>query len=244
MKKNISKPTLVFLHGWGGCWQSWFPIIKALEKDYTIFTPDLPGHGQEKIERPLNLSDYSNFVKKYLEKNNIKNPILIGHSFGGAIVCNLLIKNPSLAQKIILVDAAPIRPVPTFNQKMIFFTTQSIKKIFSIPFLKPFFQKTRQFAYRIIGLTKSDYYSIQNPILKQTFSTIIREDLTDKLSQIKAKTLIIWGEKDLSTPLQQGEDINKLITNSKLIVIPKASHFSYLDNQPKFITEVKNFIES
>lgn len=241
MKKNISN--LVFIHGWGGCWQSWFPILEALKNDYHVFALDLPGHGQEKIEKALNLSDYSDFVKKYLEKNNIKNPILIGHSFGGAIICDLLIKNPNLSSKIILVDAAPIRPVPTFNQKIIFLTTQSIKKIFSIPFLKPFFQKTRHFAYRIIGLTKSDYYSIQNPILKQTFSTVIREDLTNKLSKIKAKTLIIWGEKDLSTPLHQGQEINKLIPNSKLIIIPNAGHFSYLDNQSKFITEVKKFIK-
>jgi len=241
VKKNISN--LVFLHGWGGCWQSWFPIIKALEKDYAIFAPDLPGHGQEKIEKALNLSDYSNFVKKYLEKNKIKNPILIGHSFGGAIICDLLVKNPDISSKIILVDAAPIRPIPSHKQKMILFASQSIKKIFSLPLLKPFFQKTRQFAYRIIGLTNSDYYSIQNPLLKQTFSTIIREDLTDKLANIKAKTLIIWGEKDFSTPLYQGQKINELLPNSKLIIIPGAGHFSYLDNQSQFITEIKNFIE-
>jgi len=243
VKKNINT-NLVFLHGWGGCWQSWFPIIKALEKDCTIFAPDLPGHGLEKIEKVLTLSNYSNFVKKYLKDNHIKNPILIGHSFGGAIICDLLIKNPDLSSKIILVDAAPIRHTPSNKQKIILTTSKLTKKIFSLPLLHPFFNKIRQYGYQIIGLKNSDYFQLKNPFLKQTFSTVIREDLSDKLKNIKAKTLIIWGENDTDTPLTDGLKIQKLIPRSTIKIIKNAGHFSYLDNQPKFITEIKNFIES
>jgi len=233
VKKNINT-NLVFLHGWGGCWQSWFPIIKALEKDYTIFAPDLPGHGLEKIEKVLTLSDYSNFVKKYLKDNQIKNPVLIGHSFGGAIICDLLIKNPELSSKIILVDAAPIRHTPSNKQKIISFVSKSLNKI---SFL-------RDIGYQIADLKNSDYYQIKNPLLKQTFSTVIREDLSNKLKNIKAKTLIIWGEDDTDTPLTDGLKIQKLIPRSTIKIIKNTGHFSYLDNQSEFITEVKNFIES
>ena len=233
MKKSINT-NLVFLHGWGGCWQSWFPIIKALEKDCTIFAPDLPGHGLEKIEKVLTLSNYSNFVKKYLKDNHIKNPILIGHSFGGAIICDLLIKNPDLSSKIILVDAAPIRHTPSNKQKIISFVSKSLNKI---SFL-------RDIGYQIADLKNSDYYQIKNPLLKQTFSTVIREDLSNKLKNIKAKTLIIWGEDDTDTPLTDGLKIQKLIPRSTIKIIKNTGHFSYLDNQSEFITEVKNFIES
>ena len=62
--------------------------------------------------------------------------------------------------------------------------------------------------------------------MQQTFKNIVNEDLTPYLKQINTETLIIWGEQDLDTPLNDAKKINKLIKNSALIIYPNASHYS------------------
>ena len=66
--------TLVFLHGWGGSWASWSPILERLKENFDLFAFDLPGFGNQKIEKAMNLDDYINFVIKTLKtrKHRIK----------------------------------------------------------------------------------------------------------------------------------------------------------------------------
>lgn len=231
-KKN---QTLVFLHGWGGCWQSWSPIIERLKNDFDIFAFDLPGFGNQKIDKSLNLDDYVKFTIQTLKNRHIKNPILIGHSFGGAIISQIAAKNLYPIKKIILVDAATIRHPYTQSQKTKFKIIGILKKLF--PFARNFYYKTKK-------LQNSDYASLKNnPLLQKTFQTVIQQDLSSIISKIHTPTLIIWGENDLDTPLADGQKIKSLIPNSKLIVYPNSSHFSYLENQDIFVNDIKKFIK-
>ena len=96
------------------------------------------------------------------------------------------------------------------------------------------------FCLRLVG----DFAFFQFPqqFLKLTFSRIVEEDLTFQLNLIKTSTFIIWGGKDKETPLKEGKEIHRAIKNSKLLFFPGAGHFSYLDDLPKFCSEIKKFI--
>ena len=227
--------TLVFLHGWGGSWQSWSPILERLKENFDLFSFDLPGSGNQKIEKMMNLDDYISFVVKTLKTRKIKNPILIGHSFGGAIASKIAAKKLFPIKKLILVDSATIRHPYTPSQKNKFKILGILKKVF------PF---ARNFYYKITKLQNSDYAAIKNnPFLQKTFQNIIQQDLSPIINQIKVPTLIIWGENDTDTPLVDGQKINSLIPKSKLIVYPNSTHFSYLENQDIFVRDIKKFIQ-
>jgi pimeloyl-ACP methyl ester carboxylesterase len=230
-----NNPTLVFLHGWGGSWASWSPILERLKENFNLFAFDLPGFGNQKIDKSFNLDDYINFVIKILKTRKIKNPILIGHSFGGAIASKIAAKNLFLIKKLILVDSATIRHPYTQSQKTKF-------KVLGI--LKKFFPFARNFYYKITKLQNSDYAAIKNnPLLQKTFQNVIQTDLSSIISKIKTPTLIIWGGNDADTPLVDGQKINYLIPKSKLIIYPNSSHFSYLENQDTFVSDIKKFIQ-
>lgn len=228
----MNQSTLVFLHGWGGNHNSWFPITEKLKKQYKIYAPDLPGFSNVPISYPYKVENYVGFLEKYLKDNKIISPILIGHSFGGTIAANFAAIHP--ISKLVLVDAAIIRPNQTLPQKII----ASLSLI-----VKPLISPVRPFLYKLLKLNNSDYYQITNPILKKTFQTIIRQDSTDKLPLIKTPTLIVWGDKDTSTPLNDAKIIHSLIPNSKLIVYSQSTHFAYLEHPDKFINDLKNFIK-
>ena len=66
---------------------------------------------------------------------------------------------------------------------------------------------------------------------------IVNEDLTKYLKHINTSTLLIWGEHDKDTPLDDGKLMNKEIEDSGLVIIPNASHFPYLE-YPYYINKI------
>lgn len=228
---NSSK-NLVFIHGWGATANIFETVFYYLKDEFNIYYFDLPGFGNTPIEKVMTLKDYAEFVYKFLKENDIKEPIIIGHSFGGAVAIKLVLIYPESVYKLILVSASAIRQP---RHKIIL-----IKKI--ADFIKPLLpEKLRKFILKILKLDKTDYAQIDSLKLKETFKNIINEDLSSYLSAIKIPTLVIWGEKDTVTPLKEGELIAKSIPNAKLLVIKNAGHFRFLEKPEEFIKLIKEF---
>lgn len=235
-----SGPDMLFLHGWGGKWQSWYPILLHFIKDYHVVALDLPGFGDSGFSTtPFSLKDYASIVSGFINKVSLKKPILFGHSFGGSVAAVLIANEPLISNKLILVDSSGIR-----NESIKKITSSFLsaigKNIFNLPLLSRYSHIIRDFFYRVI-LKETDY--LDSGKLKQTFIKVVNEDITPLLSKINISTLIIWGAKDNANPLWQGKIFNKLIHNSKLVVISNTGHFSYLENPERFIEEVEKFIK-
>ena len=226
---------MVFLHGWGVSSKIFEPLFQGLKSDYLIYAPDLPGFGGEPIEKAMNLKDYAEWVYEFLKNKNIENPVIVGHSFGGAVAARLALLHPERVSKLVLAGAAAIRrPGPK---------TKFIRKLSGI--LSPFVpDKWRRILIKILKLEKSDYAQIENLLLKETFKTVISEDLTPLLNSLSAPTLVIWGEKDEETPLEEGRLIAGSIPNARLEIIKSAGHFMFLEKPEEFIKLIKNFSDN
>ncbi len=61
-------------------------------------------------------------------------------------------------------------------------------------------------------------------------SIIVNEDQTEFLKNINVPTLLIWGEADTATPLQDAKTMEKLIPDAGLVTYKNSGHFSYLEN--------------
>jgi pimeloyl-ACP methyl ester carboxylesterase len=239
---NKNSKTLIFLHGWGGRWQSWYPVLEKLKTEFNIYALDLPGFGETPLSSVCNLQDYSDYLAKFIKAYDIKNPVLIGHSFGGAVSCRYVLNHPQKVQKLVLVDAAPIRYPQNIKQKSLVFVSKIFKSVLSLPLLNQFSSSAKKLFYKTMKLENSGYADLENEALKKVFTKVIREDLSSELAKIKTPTLIVWGEKDTATPLCMGQKINELIDGSQIIVFPGLGHFAYLDAEDKFIQSIKEFV--
>ncbi|GAH22253.1 unnamed protein product, partial [marine sediment metagenome] len=77
---------------------------------------------------------------------------------------------------------------------------------------------------------------------KETFKKVVAEDLTSYLSKIKIPTLILWGQKDKITPLNNAYLINKEIPVSTLEIISKAGHEVNLTHPEELVKFIRDFI--
>ena len=227
-------PALLFLHGWRAEGTIWFPALENFNFENMIFCLDLPGFGKSELPRePYDVKNYSEIVSGFISKLGLEKVVIIGHSFGGRVAIKLASKNPKFLCGIVLVDSAGFVDRTLLNK---------LKKIIAKP-LKPIFKLKplrgiRNSIYRLIG--SEDY--IATPLLRETYLKIIGEDLSEALKRIDTPTIIIWGAQDKDTPLKYAHKMKESIKNSKLIVLEKAGHFSFLDKKEEFSDALRNFL--
>jgi len=214
------KPFLI-LHGWGSNSDRWQEIGGMLaEKGLKVIIPDLPGFGKSQTPKTAwNFNSYVNWLEEFIKicPELSEGFSLLGHSFGGAIAVKISVNSPQKVKKLFLVASACIRK--RTRLKKILAKISKVVKLFS--FL-PYYLLIRKAFYKYI-IRRSDYVYTEG-IMKETYLKAISEDLSYYLSFIKASTIIIWGDKDESTPVENAYFINQKIRNSKLIIIPNAGH--------------------
>lgn len=236
--------TVIILQGWGTKLEYYDSIAALLKEKYRVLQFDFPGFGgSDEPKEPWGVSEYTDMFVELIGKLGINKASLIGHSFGGRVILKLAgIKNTGFeAEKILLVDSAGILPKKTFAQKFKIRQYKLLKKIYAnkvIYFLFPEIVdewKSRQ---------GSEDYRNASQIMRACLVKTVNEDLTENLSLIKNETLIVWGEKDDSTPLSDARLMNERIEDSGLVVIPGAGHFSYLERQDIFNPVLCRFFET
>lgn len=239
--RGQGKP-IVLLHGWLASLETMAPLARHLEKNFKVYSIDIIGFGKSELpDKPLNTDEFGDFLKELLEKLNIKNPILIGHSNGGRIIINYAGRNLGEINKIVLIDSAGIVPKRSKKYYIKMYTFKFLKKILNI---FPNTEMTNNIRKRVLGKFGSSDYKNSPEVLKGTMSIILNEDQKYLIPNIKAPTLIIWGDKDTATPIEDGKTMEKLIPGSGLVVFEGAGHFSYLDRLSNCLIVLDEFLKN
>ena len=80
--------------------------------------------------------------------------------------------------------------------------------------------------------------------LKETSQKVVNYNQKDILHLIKKPTLLVWGDNDLTVPVLIAKQMNKLIANSQLKLIPKAGHSPHLDNPNLFFGVINDWLKA
>ncbi|MFA6190096.1 MAG: alpha/beta hydrolase [Candidatus Staskawiczbacteria bacterium] len=209
----------LILHGWGSKIDRWSLVAeKIAEKGYKVIVPDLPGFGDSSaLPGTWNNNNYMKWAEDFIKEINLTEFYLAGHSFGGALAVKLAIKHPQDVKKLFLIAAASVRPKTT--QKKVL---KNIAKIVNKFSFLPFYGLFRKAFYKFI-IRKSDYMHVDNS-MKETYKNVISEDLAQFTGFIRTPTIIIWGDKDNATPIEDAHFMSKKIKNAKLVIINGAGH--------------------
>lgn len=226
---------VVFLHGWRSNGRLWNPVFQLLSQSkFDLYALDLPGFG--KSEPPpgdWTVKDYAELLQAFLTKLALNSVCLVGHSAGGKIAIQFAVQYPDRVAKLILVNSTGIRRASPKRSFIV-----SIAKVLKPAFALPFLRSLRPRLYYTLGA--EDY--LATPRLQGTFLNVLNADLTGSLRDIRAKTLIIWGDADRETPLRIGTELHRRIANSELKVFSSAGHFTFLDKPREFTKTLSDFL--
>ena len=135
-----------------------------------------------------------------------------------------------------LVDAAGIRPKRTWTYRRRVVRAKLAKHV-----LRRLGARGKRAQERIASRSASSDYANAGP-LRPTLVKLVNEDLTPELSRVRASTLLIWGDQDDSTPVSDGETMERLIPDAGLVVFEGAGHYSYLDQAQRFNVIAGHFL--
>lgn len=220
---------VVLLHGWGQNIAMMKPIGDRLQKNHRITILDFPGFGEsEEPKTALTVYDYCEILEELLKKLKVKKPVIMGHSFGGRIAIIYASRNE--VEKVVLFGSPCIRKEvkPSLKLRML----KSLKKI-------PGINKLEGFAKNHMG---SRDYKNASEVMKKILVNVVNEDLSECAKKINVPTLLIWGDRDTEAPVEDAKELEKIIPDAGLIVLPNSTHYAYLENLPQVINILNNFL--
>ncbi len=247
-RKTGEGSAIVILHGVFGSGDNLFTTAKTLaEKGYEVFLPDARNHGQSPRSEDFNYEVMAADLDELLTENEIKNPILIGHSMGGKTVMQFA-ANYSNFLKIIVVDIAP-RYYPTHHNHI-------LAGLNAIPIRD---LKSRKEAEEIFSSYVSDLAETQF-ILKNLYRTdegfdwrinipVIAKNIYQVGSEIpfskpvvKPALFIRGGDSSYITDEDQIQIKNNFL-NAEFVTIEGANHWVHATRPVEFIDNILQFIQ-
>ena len=219
---------ILLLHGWGQNIEMMKPLGDNFCDRFRITILDFPGFGRsEEPKEPWTIDKYSEVLESFTKQVGIKKPIVMGHSFGGRVAIRYSARNP--IEKLVLFGSPCIRIQEELPLKV-----RILKKMKTLPGLNQLGEYMKQF----IG---SRDYKAASPIMRQTLVEVVNEDLSKYAREIEEPTLLIWGEYDEEAPLNEAKELEKIMIDAALIVLP-GTHYAYLENLARVVTILNEFI--
>ena len=100
-------PCLVFLHGIGGAARAWRGQLEAFGGRFRAVAWDMPGYGGSAALASVSIATLADALADFLQQIAAVKPVLVGHSIGGMIVQQWLVKNPRGASAVVLAQTSP-----------------------------------------------------------------------------------------------------------------------------------------
>ncbi len=242
---KVAAKTAVILQGWGTSMEMYDSVANAINDRYRVVQFDLPGFGQsEEPKEPWNVDRYADFVCSFLADLGVREMTLIGHSYGGRVILKLAARSskgelPFAIDKIVLVDSAGVMPVRTAWQNIKVKRYKIMRSFLTSKTIHSLFPEVIDYWMSKQG---SDDYRAASPMMKKCLVMAVNEDLQDIMPLVKQKTLIVWGDLDMDTPIGDAHIMDEKIPDTELVILEGTDHFSFLYKPAEFAAVLRAFL--
>ena len=241
-------PAVVLLHGFFGDHRVWRRQFELAE-GWTVIAWDAPGCGASSTPpSTFRMTDYADTLARFIEALGLERAHVIGNSFGGTLGLQLSLRHPVIVRSLVAADSyagwSGSFPAEVVAQRL----SQSLSDL-ELP--------AQQVAARWIpGFVTSlaprpvldEIAAIVSDFDRDGMEVMIRSlaeaNLSDQLASIRVPTLLVWGDKDVRSPLTVAHDLQAKIPGSRLVVIAGAGHLSNVEAPDRFNGEVRRFLSA
>jgi len=232
-------PAVVFFHGpWG---LTWGPFLEALARSFAVYAPEHPGTTAGEPDAVQHVDSLWDLVLCYdelLERLGLHDAMLVGHSFGAMVACEVAALRPSRIRRLALIDPiglwrddAPVTNwmlvAPQDLPGYVFREPEGVaaKALFSIPEDPEDGALARTRLTWAMGCTGKFIWPIPDKGLKK------------RIHRIEAPTLLVWGQDDRLVPLAYADEFARRLAKTRVEVVKGAGHAPHLE-QPEAASRV------
>lgn len=242
--EQVADGVIVMIHGLSGSVYDFYfsPMYAALNKKYDIVLVDRPGAGYSYIttRQIMNLDKQSYIIHQLLQHLNVDNPIILGHSLGGALALNYATLFPDHAMQLVLL-APLIFPVRLMYFPLNFFMQFLIFRFFVFGciwiFQYFFFAQLMRNAFRPRqDCLQQDYQeATRDQLFSFTqffaeFSNLIqlKESIEQQMlryADLKTPIVLLAGDRDTIIPAaKQAQKLKQMLPHIHLEILNRHGH--------------------
>ena len=215
--------TIMFVHGYAGCAETWEHQINHFSRSFRVVVPDLRGHGQS--DAPLTQYTMSEMVADLdAVANTLNLPekfILVGHSFGGSICVEYANAHADRLEKLVLIATAGEYPLPKMA---------ALAYRLPLDILRPLWK------YR-------PRWNAELHVMKRMMLNNLRKwQGWPLLRNITTKTLVITGERDRYFPRYVFEEVGEKVPGAEVYDVGSAKHKVQLERHQAVNRAIERFI--
>jgi long-chain acyl-CoA synthetase len=218
-----AEQTLVFIHGYAGCAETWEYQINHFSREYRVIVPDLRGHGQS--DAPFTQYTMTELVDDiHTIADSLELPerfVLIGHSFGGAICVEYANAYPETLSKLVLIATAGEYPLPRIA---------SLASRIPTAAFRPWWRFRPRWNAEI------------HVMKRMMLNNMSKWKGWPLLSNISTPTLVLTGQRDRYFPQRVYQGVGDLVKNAQVIDIAASKHKVQLERHQAVNRAIERFI--
>jgi pimeloyl-ACP methyl ester carboxylesterase len=235
---------IVFLHGYSDSWYSFSRLLPLLAPSYHAFAVSERGHGDsDKPECCYSLDHFASDVDAFMDAVGIDEATIVGHSGGGIIAQRVAVKYPHRVRRLVLISTAAkgtlFRDISELGEAV-----RTLKDPVPDAFAREFQQSTiygsvpEEFFETVV----SECLKVPSRVWRDYFDGVVLAE-TDQLPQIKAPTLILWGDRDSYPAREEQERLAREIPNATLKVYTETGHDPHWERPEDVVRDLDIFLQ-
>lgn len=215
---------LLLLHGYTQSSNSWKSYIKEYEQDYQVYLVDLTGHGRsEPFKHDLSIRSVAedlHFLIQYLKLEKIK---AIGFSFGGDVLYQLALINPTVIEQMITIGAVGTWTILDFPEYLEAFT----------------FENRDDFPWLKTSHAGDEHIKA----MMEQFKNYSVKLSDEEIKSIKPEVLMMIGDDDAGMDIEEIARVRKNLPNAHLWILPNVAHGAHEgETKDEFMVKSKTFL--
>ena len=257
-----SGPPVVLIHGMLNSSSHWRAVALNLAREHTVIAPDLIGHGDSAAPRgDYSLGAHAASIRDLLAAIGIDRASIVGHSLGGGVAMQFFYQFPQRTERLILVSSGGLghEVSPMLRTAALPGVSALLSLTIHPRMTGALMNGGRRLREREVRLgvymqaLARALRPLENSEARQAFLQTLRAVIdvhgqrvsaTDRLYLLeRTPTMIVWGERDHTIPLQHGREAHEAIPHSYFKTLSKAAHFPHLEDPDGLSDALRGFIE-
>jgi pimeloyl-ACP methyl ester carboxylesterase len=258
-----SGPPVVLIHGMVNSSRHWEDVALRLAEDHTVIAPDLIGHGDSATPGgDYSLGAHAAAIRDLLAVIGIDRATIVGHSLGGGVAMQFFYQFPQRTERLVLVSSGGLgQEVSPLLRTAALPGASAALWLVAHPRLVAVLGQTGGLLRRR-GSGKGVYLQavaralgpLSQPGAREAFLQTLRSVIDIRGQRVSARdrlhllrempTLIVWGERDNTIPLEHGLWAHRAAPGSRFETLPRAAHFPHLEDPEGLAAVLRDFVHT
>ncbi|NRB47766.1 MAG: alpha/beta hydrolase [Saprospiraceae bacterium] len=248
-KSGRGNRTILFIPGFACSGDVWTETRSTYEDDFTCYTLTMAGFADAEPGQNPTFEGWKTGIAEFIKEEQIKKPIIIGHSMGGGLAMALAADYPTLIERIVVVDALPCLAAltnPNFKQDDQVDCSASVKQISGLP-KEQFYQMQKMTISQLvqnaemIELVTSWSVQSDRATFAKMYCDFLNTDLRDRIKTVKCPSLILLESSFKNIQSAIVEQYKKL-ESADLQYANKGLHFIMYDDKEWYFEQLSSFL--